>query len=96
VIILALFVLWFIVPALGVTPSASFFVPRLLANHTAGLVRRVRIEEAQRLLEQTSLPVKDIAARANLGDTTTLWRIFIRYLGLTPADYRARFAARQV
>jgi transcriptional regulator GlxA family with amidase domain len=96
VIILALFVLWFILPALGATPSASFFVPRLLANHTAGLVRRVRIEEAQRLLEQTSLPVKDIAARANLGDATTLWRIFIRYLGLTPADYRARFAARQV
>jgi AraC-like DNA-binding protein len=42
------------------------------------------------------MPLKDIAARAHLGDTTTLWPIFIRYLGVTPADYRARFATHQV
>ncbi len=59
----------------------------------AALVRRARIEEAQRLLEQTSLPLKDIAARTRLGDASTLWRLFTRYLGVTPADYRARFAA---
>jgi transcriptional regulator GlxA family with amidase domain len=59
----------------------------------AALIRRVRIEEAQRLLEQTSLPLKDVAVRAHLGDASTLWRVFIRYLGVTPADYRARFAA---
>jgi transcriptional regulator GlxA family with amidase domain len=69
---------------------------RDLGESPAGLVRRVRIEEAQRLLEQTSLPLKEIAARANLGDTTTLWRIFIRYLGVTPAEYRARFATHRV
>lgn len=61
----------------------------------AALVRRVRIEEAQRLLEQTSLPLKTIAARASLGDASTLWRTFTRYLGVTPGDYRARFAARR-
>jgi transcriptional regulator GlxA family with amidase domain len=65
-----------------------------LGESPAALVRRLRIEEALRLLEQTSLPLKDIAARANLGDASTLWRIFTRYLGVTPADYRARFAAR--
>lgn len=65
-----------------------------LGESPAALVRRLRIEEAQRLLEQTSLPLKDIAARAHLGDASTLWRIFSRYLGVTPADYRARFAAR--
>jgi transcriptional regulator GlxA family with amidase domain len=64
-----------------------------LGESPAALVRRVRIEEAQRLLEQTPLPLKDIAARAQLGDASTLWRIFTRYLGVTPADYRARFAA---
>lgn len=64
-----------------------------LGESPAALVRRARIEEAQRLLEQTSLPLKDIAVRARLGDASTLWRLFTRYLGVTPADYRARFAA---
>jgi transcriptional regulator GlxA family with amidase domain len=64
-----------------------------LGESPAALVRRVRIEEAQRLLEQTPLPLKDIAARSQFGDASTLWRIFTRYLGVTPADYRARFAA---
>jgi len=63
-----------------------------LGESPAALVRRARIEEAQRLLEQTSLPLKDIAVRTHLGDASTLWRTFTRYLGITPADYRARFA----
>src|SRR5262245_49219460 len=68
---------------------------RELGESPAALVRRGRIEEAQRLLEQTSLPLKDVASRAHLGDPSTLWRILIRYLGITPADYRARFATRR-
>ena len=66
-----------------------------LGESPATLVRRLRVEEAQRLLEQTSLPLKEIAVRARLGDTSTLWRIFTRYFGVTPAEYRARFAARR-
>jgi transcriptional regulator GlxA family with amidase domain len=64
-----------------------------LGESPAALVRRLRIEEAQRLLEQTSLPLKDIAVRAHIGDSSTLWRVFTRYLGVTPAEYRARFTA---
>jgi transcriptional regulator GlxA family with amidase domain len=83
--------------SVGMSPrTLTRWCRRDLAESPAGLVRRVRIEEAQRLLEQTSLPLKDIAGRAHLGNTTTLWRIFIRYLGVTPAEYRARFATRQV
>ncbi len=66
-----------------------------LGESPGALIRRLRLEEAQRLLEQTSLPLKDIAARAHLGDASTLWRIFTRYRGVTPAEYRARFAARR-
>jgi transcriptional regulator GlxA family with amidase domain len=69
---------------------------RELGESPAALVRRLRIEEAQRLLEQTSLPLKDIAARVRLGDMSTLWRIFSRHLGVTPAEYRARFSAKVV
>jgi transcriptional regulator GlxA family with amidase domain len=58
----------------------------------AALVRRLRLEEARRLLEQTSLPLKDVASRTRIGDESTLWRLFIRHLGVTPADYRTRFA----
>jgi transcriptional regulator GlxA family with amidase domain len=68
---------------------------RDLGESPAALVRRLRIEEAQRLLEQTSLPLKDIAARVHIGDTSTLWRIFIRCFGVTPSGYRARFATRR-
>jgi transcriptional regulator GlxA family with amidase domain len=64
-----------------------------LGSSPAALVRRLRLEEAQRLLEQSSLPLKDIAARTLIGDASTLWRLFTRHLGVTPAEYRARFAA---
>ena len=81
----------------GMSPrTLTRWCRRELGESPAGLVRRVRVEEAQRLLEQTSLPLKDIAARAHLGDPSTLWRIFTRYVGATPADYRARFATRAI
>jgi transcriptional regulator GlxA family with amidase domain len=51
----------------------------------------VRLEEARRLLEQTSPPLKNIAARTRIGDASTLWRVFTRHLGITPAAYRARY-----
>lgn len=60
----------------------------------AALVRRLRLEEARRLLEQTTLPMKSVARRVGVGDESTLWRLFTRALGVTPAEYRSRFAAR--
>lgn len=63
-----------------------------LAESPAEVVRRLRVEAAQRLLEESSLPLKDIAARTGLGDPSTLWRVFSQQLGVTPAAYRERFA----
>ena len=63
-----------------------------LNESPAELVRRLRIDEARRLLEETSLPLKDITARTGLGDASTLWRVFTQHLGVTPATYRERFA----
>jgi len=65
-----------------------------LDESPAELVRRVRVDEARRLLEETALPLKDITARTGLGDASTLWRAFTQRLGVTPAEYRQRFAAR--
>jgi len=64
-----------------------------LGESPAALVRRLRVDEARRLLEETSLPLKDITARTGLGDASTLWRVFTQRLGVTPAAYRQRFAA---
>ena len=59
----------------------------------AELVRRLRIDEARRLLEETPLPLKDITARTGFGDPSTMWRAFTQRLGVTPAAYRQRFAS---
>jgi len=63
-----------------------------LDESPAELVRRLRLDEARRLLEETALPLKDITARTGLGDPSTLWRVFTQQLGVTPATYRQRFA----
>jgi len=64
-----------------------------LQESPAEIVRRLRIDEAQRLLAETELPLKDITARTGLGDATTLWRAFTQQLGVTPAAYRERFSS---
>jgi len=51
------------------------------------------MDEAQRLLAETELPLKDITLRTGMGDQTTLWRAFTRQLGVTPAAYRERFSS---
>jgi len=63
-----------------------------LNESPAELVRRIRLDEARRLLQETALPLKDISARAGLGDASTMWRAFTRRLGVTPAGYRRRVA----
>ena len=56
-------------------------MPRALSESPAQLVRRLRLDEARRLLEDTALPLKDISARTGLGDASTLWRAFTQQLG---------------
>ena len=64
-----------------------------LGESPAALVRRLRLEQARRLLEESSLPLKAVAQRTGLGEASTLWRLFTRQLGVTPAEYRQRFAS---
>jgi len=78
----------------GMSPrTLSRWCREHLAESPALFVRRLRIEEARRLLEETDLPLKDITARTGLGDASTMWRVFTRRLGVTPAAYRQRFTA---
>jgi transcriptional regulator GlxA family with amidase domain len=65
--------------ATGITPARA--------------VERLRVEAARRLLSDTGLPVKRIAARCGFGSEETLRRSFLRLLAATPQSYRARFSA---
>ena len=59
----------------------------------ADFVEAVRVDAARRMLEDTSLPQKLVAARCGLGDANTLGRAFLRRLSVTPGEYRKRFQA---
>lgn len=58
----------------------------------AKAVEVLRVEAARRALEDTSTPVKRIAAACGFGDEERMRRSFVRRLGLSPLDYRRRFA----
>jgi len=57
----------------------------------ARAVERLRVEAARRLLEE-GWPLKRIASRCGFGSEETMRRSFLRQLGITAQDYRARFA----
>jgi transcriptional regulator GlxA family with amidase domain len=82
-----------IAAGVGMSPrTLSRWCREHLRESPAELVRRLRLDEARRLLEETTLPLKDVTARTGLGDASTLWRVFTQRLGVTPAAYRQRFA----
>jgi transcriptional regulator GlxA family with amidase domain len=57
----------------------------------ARAIEQLRLEAARRLLSESRQPIKRIAQRCGLGSEETMRRSFLRLLGVTPQDYRARF-----
>ncbi|ROQ59746.1 transcriptional regulator GlxA family with amidase domain [Streptomyces sp. 840.1] len=57
-------------------------------------VDRVRLEQARRLLEDTSDGVAGIARLCGYGTPEAMRRAFVKALGTAPAEYRRRFAPR--
>jgi transcriptional regulator GlxA family with amidase domain len=55
-------------------------------------VEEVRVNAARRLLEQGRESPKQVAAHCGFADANTLRRAFARALGVTPTEYRKRFA----
>nr|WP_107908256.1 GlxA family transcriptional regulator [Streptomyces chartreusis] len=54
-------------------------------------VDRVRLEQARRLLEDTSDGVEEISRASGYGTPEAMRRAFVRALGAAPAEYRRRF-----
>jgi len=64
--------------ATGVTPARA--------------IEKMRLEAARRLLGDTPLPIKRVAARCGFACEETMRRSFQRSIGVTPQAYRDRFA----
>lgn len=58
----------------------------------AAWVEAVRITAARHMLEKGKDAPKQVAAQCGFADANTLRRAFARHVGVTPADYRKRFA----
>jgi transcriptional regulator GlxA family with amidase domain len=60
-------------------------------------VQSLRIEEAKQILETTDLSIEAVAHDVGYEDSSSFSRLFRRKTGITPAQYRKRFASlRQV
>jgi transcriptional regulator GlxA family with amidase domain len=57
----------------------------------ARMVEKIRIEAVRRHLEETDMPIKQIAAACGFQQEERLRRAFGRQVGTTPAEYRRRF-----
>jgi transcriptional regulator GlxA family with amidase domain len=57
----------------------------------ARMVEKIRVEAVRRILEETDMPIKRIAAECGFGQEERLRRAFARQVGTTPAEYRQRF-----
>lgn len=78
----------------GMSPRT--FARAYAAKHgrtPAKTVEAMRLEAACRLLEETVLPLKSIAAHTGHGDEQNLRRVFQRQLAISPTQYRSRFSA---
>jgi transcriptional regulator GlxA family with amidase domain len=60
----------------------------------AKFVERLRLEAARRRLEESREKVERIAYECGLGTAETMRRSFLRIVGVSPSDYRERFATR--
>jgi AraC family transcriptional regulator len=66
-----------------------------LGSSVGSYVRRLRLEWAAVQLATGSAPLCDIALTAGFADQSHFTRVFKRYAGMTPGEYRMRRAPRR-
>ncbi len=76
--------------------------PRTLARHFAAThgmspyryLERLRVERACLLLQTTHIPVEEIGRSSGLAHPGTFRRVFFKYMGNLPGEYRHRYRLR--
>jgi transcriptional regulator GlxA family with amidase domain len=69
---------------------ARLFMARL-GTSPGAYVRRLRVEQARRRIEEGATRFKQVARECGFADEQALRRGFQDVVGITPAEYRARF-----
>ena len=59
----------------------------------AKAIETIRLEAARRLLEESNLTVKSVAAKTGFGNEERLRRAMQRHMQIAPSDYRNRFGS---
>jgi LacI family transcriptional regulator len=67
---------------------------QVLNRTPASEIRRVHLERAKRLLEETDLPIPDVAEAAGYGSPEYMAGIFRSELQTTPLKYRKQIRGR--
>lgn len=57
----------------------------------AKFIEKLRVETARKYLEDTDMPLENIAEKCGLGGLVSMRRTFLRHLMTTPSDYRRAF-----
>lgn len=82
--------------ALGISPSAlSKRLDKNFGMNYSEYVNRLRIKRAKELLRRTRCTAGDAARRVGIGDQSYFSKLFRRFEGMTPTEYRARFRRKK-
>ena len=66
---------------------------KIVGTTPAKAVEMLRVESARQMLEDTALKIYTIAMRCGFNNEERMRRAFLRSLGISPGEYRQRFAA---
>jgi transcriptional regulator GlxA family with amidase domain len=88
--------------SLETTAAAAAVSTRTLLRHFRDVqgmtpldyLQRLRVERARQLLEVTVLDLPEILEQCGYHDPSAFRRLFLRETGLSPSEYRARYAVR--
>ncbi|MDH3345902.1 MAG: helix-turn-helix domain-containing protein [Kiritimatiellaceae bacterium] len=77
---------------------STFRISHLVKEQTGKTVlqhiHQLRVQEAQRLLEQSNMSCTDIAYESGFGDQSYFIKQFRKWMGITPARYRKLYHSR--
>ena len=78
---------------LCITPRYLSQIVRDISGRTVvDHINQMLLMEASYLLQQTSLPIADIAVRLHFSGTASFTRFFTRMKGITPSEYRKGYS----